>query len=154
MEFLANLHPKIVHFPIALFITYAFFEASGVLFKKEFLSKAALILLIGGIVTGVLALITGNQAYAIADIWEQQGATIPFKAMQEHQDYATITIFYFTFLLAIRIYFSVKKKFNGNIKYIIIVLAFIGCYFVFLTGDYGGKLVYKHGVGTELIKPE
>ena len=154
MEFLAELHPKIVHFPIALFFTYSLFEAAGVLLKKEYLNKAALILLAIGIASGVLALITGNQAYAIADLWEQQGATIPFKAMQEHQDYATITMFYFTFLLVIRIYLALKKKFEGKIRYLIIILAFIGCYFVFLTGDYGGKLVYKHGVGTELIKPE
>ncbi len=154
MEFLAGLHPKIVHFPIALFITYAFFETAGVVFKKEFLTKAAFILIISGIVTGIFALITGNQAYALADVWEQQGATIPFKAMQDHQDYATITIFYFTSLLLLRIYFVIKKNFNGIKKYLVVLLAIIGCYFVFMTGDYGGKLVYKHGVGTELIKPE
>jgi len=40
-EFIAQLHPKIVHFPIALLLTYAFLETLGAVWRKEFISKAA-----------------------------------------------------------------------------------------------------------------
>lgn len=36
MEFLSTLHPKIVHFPIALFVVYALMEIIGSFVKKDF----------------------------------------------------------------------------------------------------------------------
>jgi uncharacterized membrane protein len=47
-----------------------------------------------------------------------------------------------------------KKKFTGYIKYIVVLIALVGCYFVYQTGEHGGKLVYKYGLGTDLKKME
>ncbi len=46
MDFLAELHPKVVHFPIALLLTYAILELVGIVFKKEFYQKTAHLLLL------------------------------------------------------------------------------------------------------------
>jgi uncharacterized membrane protein len=35
---------------------------------------------------------------------------------------------------------------------ILLLLAAIGGYLIFEAGEYGGELVYRHGVGTELFK--
>ena len=154
MEFIAQLHPKIVHFPVALLSIYALLEITGVLSKKEFFKKAAYLFLFLGVLSAVAAVISGNQASDIASQWEDKGAIIPFGLISQHEEFATITLWYFTGLLVLRTFLVVKKKYTGMIQYIFIVLAIIGGYLIYETGDLGGKLVYKHGVGTELKKEE
>lgn len=154
MEFLAQLHPKIVHFPVAFLSIYALLEITGVLSKKEFFKKAAYLFLFLGVLSAVAAVISGNQASDIASNWEDKGAVIPFGLISQHEEFATITLWYFTGLLVLRTFLVLKKKYTGMIQYIFIVLAIVGGYLIYETGDLGGKLVYDHGVGTELKKEE
>jgi uncharacterized membrane protein len=49
MEFLAELHPKIVHFPIAFLTIYPVIELIALISKKDFFSKAALLFLLVGV---------------------------------------------------------------------------------------------------------
>ena len=42
-----------------------------------------------------------------------------------------------------------RKKFSNLFKYVFCVLALVGSYFVYQTGEYGGKMVFQHGVGTQ-----
>ena len=65
MEFLAELHPRIIHFPIAFFILYFLFETTGILLKKEYLLKSAFIVLILGVFFSLLSVLTGNQAHEV-----------------------------------------------------------------------------------------
>ena len=154
MEFLAGLHPKIVHFPIVLFLVYLILEIISAITKKEVFSKAAHITLFLGVITALLAVLTGHQAEEIASKWDDAGATIPFKAIGEHKEFADLTLWYFAALLVLRTILVLKKKFTQTFKYIFIVFALVGSYFVYQVGEHGGKLVYKYGVGTDLKKSE
>ncbi|MCE1188120.1 MAG: hypothetical protein LWX56_03180 [Ignavibacteria bacterium] len=165
MEFLAQFHPKIVHFPIALFITYAFLEATAVVWKKDFIRNAAFLLLGLGVLSALAALFTGNQAASMAEKWDEAGvkviSAIPFQVMRHHEEWATITTWWFTGLLILRVlvYLYIQRKnrypqFKVFAFPIIAILALVGCYFLFETGEHGGHLVYKKGVGTELIRPD
>jgi len=154
MEFLAGLHPKLVHFPIVLLLCYVVLEVIAAFSKKEVFSKAAHITLFLGVVMTLLAVLTGHQAEEVASKWDDAGAIIPFKAIGEHEDFANLTLWYFVALLVIRTVLVLKKKFTTNIKYIFVVLALVGTYFVYQVGEHGGKLVYKYGVGTDLKNPE
>jgi uncharacterized membrane protein len=154
MEFLAHLHPQIVHFPVAFLLIYVLLEIIGIILKKDFFQKTAHLFLFLGVLAAVAAVITGNQAADIASQWEDKGAIIPFGLISEHEEFATITLWYFTGLLVFRTVLVLKKKFEGKIRYLIIALAFFGAYLVYQTGDHGGKLVYDKGVGTELKKQE
>jgi uncharacterized membrane protein len=62
MEFLSNLHPQFVHFPIAIFILYGIAEITGIVLNKEFVSKTAFLLLFVGILFSIFAVLTGNKA--------------------------------------------------------------------------------------------
>lgn len=154
MEFLAHLHPQVVHFPIAFLIIYAVLEIVGVITNKDFFAKAAHLFLFLGVLGAVAAVLTGNQAESIAHKWHKAGAAIPLKAIGTHVDYANATLWYFLGLLVFRTYAVIKKKFKGSFRYLFIILALAGCVFVYLTGEYGGRLVYKYGVGTNLKKME
>jgi uncharacterized membrane protein len=154
MEFLAEFHPRIVHFPIALLLLYVLLEIIGVVFKKDFFSKSAHLVLFLGVLAAIAAVLTGNQAENVASSWEEKGAIIQFGQISEHENYANITLWYFAALLVLRTFITIKKKFTGYFTYIFAVLAIIGAYFVYETGDHGGNLVYKYGIGTELKKAE
>ncbi len=147
-------HPRFVHFPIALLSTYVLLEIVGIVFKKDFFSKAAHLILFFGVLGALAAVLTGNIAEEAAELLEEQGAIIPFRAIGEHEDWATITIWYFAGVFVLRTFLVLKKSFKGIFQYIFIVFAIVGIYFVYETGDHGAKLVYQHGVGTELKKAE
>lgn len=158
MEFLASLHPLIVHFPVALLILYPLFEAGAVLFKKDFLSTSANIILVIAIIASLAAVLTGDQAMKIAEathsaVMNSKSSAALLSAVNRHQDFATITLWYYSAILVIRTTLKAKNKFTGVYKYLILFFAITGIFLVYKTGKLGGELVYKYGAGTELIKP-
>lgn len=152
MESWPYLHGQIVHFPIALLLAYVFFEILGIVSKKEFFSKTAHWLLLLGTAALVFAVLTGNQAEHLARKLHKEIAVI--NAIEDHENFANITLWYFAALLVIRTMLVIKKKFTGYLKYSFIVLSLVGAFLIFETGLHGGKLVYDYGVGTSVNKTE
>ena len=146
MEFLAELHPKVVHFPVALLLTFALFELLGTVLKKDYFHKAAHLILFLGVVGSVLAVLSGKQAGAANPNWTEASIEL----IREHSSYANITMWYFVGVLVVKTFLVVKKKMNQTFNYIILVLALVGCFFIFETSEHGGQLVTKFGIGTEL----
>lgn len=147
-SFLGDIHPKVVHFPVALLTTYSLLEIVGIIFKKEFISKSALLLLCLGVVTAFFAVLTGNQAFANFLFWTGESKAL----LNEHQTYATYLLWFSVLVCALRIYIVVKKKFIGAIKYFFILFALAIIFLVYETGTHGGNLVKKYGIGTEIYK--
>ena len=149
MEFLSNLHPQIVHFPIAILILYAVFELIGIILKRDSLQKTAHLLLAIGVLTAIAAVLTGNQA---AELVKLKVSTNFESLIEEHETFATITLWYFFATLVLRTYLILKQKFSGVYKYLFIPIVLVGIYFIYQTGNHGGKLVYKYGIGTEVMQ--
>jgi len=145
MEFLADIHTKAVHFPVALLITYSFLEIIGIIFKKKLFTQSAFVVLITGIIGIFLSVLTGNQAFEAYQYWNETSSNI----FNSHQFYANFTTWFFVFITALRTFLVVKKKFNGVFKYLFILFAVIGIFFIYKTAEYGGELINKFGVGTE-----
>ena len=145
-NFLASIHSKVVHFPIALLTTYSLLEIIGVLFNKDFISKSALLILCLGVFTAFLAVLTGNQASQAFNFWNNESTTL----LIEHQNYATYLLWGALAVCALRIYLTLKKKFSGRIKYIFILFGIAIIFLVYETGIRGGNLVNKYGIGTDL----
>lgn len=136
MEFLANMHPKIVHFPLAFLMLYPVIEFLALVSKKDFFSKTANLFLIIGTLGAFLAVFTGNQAYALVDGWQKESLII----FNSHQTFANYTMWFFAALLALRIYLYLKKKINRKTMLLLFLLSLFGGYLVYQTGYYGGKL--------------
>jgi|NGEPerStandDraft_6_1074524.scaffolds.fasta_scaffold196707_2 uncharacterized membrane protein len=145
MEFLAQFHPKIIHFPIAFLLVYLLLELLGAIFKKNFFSKAAHLFLLFGVLGALAAVITGNQAENAFEDWNKTTSAI----LETHSTYANITLWYFTALLVIRTFLVLRKKFSNLFKYLFCLLGIIGTYFIYQTGEHGGEMVFQHGVGTQ-----
>jgi uncharacterized membrane protein len=149
MEFLAQYHRVVVHFPIAFLSVYFLFEIAGLIIKKEYLQKTSAIMLGVGILFSLLAVLTGNQAYEFYKNNPQIQNAV--SSINEHEQYATISLFYFTALFFLKVYLIIKKKSSIILTLLLIFLGFVGAILIFLTGHYGGELVYKFGLGTDLF---
>lgn len=147
INFLADIHTKVVHFPIALLATYSVLEIIGIVFNKEFISKSALLILCLGVVSAFFAVLTGNQAVSSFNFWNRESSVL----LNEHQTYATYLLWSALIICTIRIFFTVKKKFSGFVKYLFILFALAIIFLTYETGIHGGNLVKKYGVGTDLI---
>lgn len=136
MEFLAGIHPKVVHFPIAFLMLYPLMELIFLFAAKEFFSKAAMLFLAIGVVGSLFAVLSGNQAFEMVTNWTDESKEM----FSSHQTFANLTVWYFSALLVIRYFLFVKKKLNRTIISVIFVLSLFGSYFVYQAGNYGGKL--------------
>jgi len=146
-NFLAEIHTKVVHFPIALLTIYSLLEIVGIVFNKEFITKSSLLILCLGVISAFLAVLTGNQAYSVVTFWNDQSLVL----LNEHQTFATYLLWGSVLICALRIFVTVKKKFNDPVKYIFVIFAFAIIFLVYETGIHGGNLVKKYGVGTDLF---
>lgn len=151
MEFLANLHPIVIHFPIVLFIAYFAAEVGSLIIGKEWLNKLTVILLGAGVFFSVLSVLTGNQAYEIIKPVLRAKQAFIEEAIVKHEQLATLTLWYFFALLIFRVYLLIKKHFSHNWKIVFCILSLLGVFLVVQTGLLGGKLVYDFGIGTKLF---
>ena len=147
-NFLSEIHTKVVHFPIALLATYSILEVIGISFKKEFITKSALLILCLGVVTSVFAVLTGNQAATDFLFWTDQSKAL----LSNHQSYATILLWLSAIVCGLRVFVVIKKRFVGLTKYIFVIFAIVILFLVFKTGTYGGDLVKKYGIGTDVYQ--
>jgi len=149
-NFLAEIHPKVVHFPVALLTTYSILEIIGIVFNKEFITKSAFLVLCLGVVTSLFAVLTGNQAAANFVYWTDDSLAL----LNNHQSSATYLLWTSAIVCGLRIFAVIKKKFVGLIKYVFVILAIVILFIVFKTGSYGGDLVKKYGIGTDVYQNE
>lgn len=135
MDFLSGLHPKFVHFPIAFLMVYPVMELLFILTKKEFFNKSANLFLIIGVAGALLAVLTGNTDFQLNNKLLKENSLV-----SEHQQFANYSVWLFTCLFFLRIYFVVKKKINIKIAMLLFVISLAGVYFIFKTGTLGGKV--------------
>ena len=140
-----NIHPMIVHFPLVLLIFAVLLDVAGLILKKfTWFEKSALLLYLLGTIAAILAFLSGRAA--------SDGLDIPSRvvsAVNDHADWAEITLWFFIIFsvirLAIGIYFKSLKK---VILVPIVLTGLIGIYFLYQTADHGAKLVFGYGLGT------
>jgi uncharacterized membrane protein len=148
-----NLHPLIVHFPIALLMTYSVFEL--IRFKKIsgqpywFYLKAILVIL------GTLSALVAYQFGEIARELIPGGRGNPL--VSQHQNWAKISIIIYSIIVAGYSVQWLKQKYkiwSFLIKLqtwitespLILLLALAGLIALSITGALGGIIVYGVGV--------
>lgn len=134
------LHPMLVHFPIALFITSVLFDVLGAWLTRESLREGALWLLVLGVLTGLAAFASGDVA---AEAAEKAGVAESLIETHEHLAGATVGIF--GALLAWRL--LLRNRFSPRTRIAYLMVAIVGLGLLSATGHYGGSLVYEHGAG-------
>lgn len=139
------LHPMLVHFPIALFLSSVLFDMVGWWFQKETFREGGLWLLIIGLLGGVTASIAGSMAEEAAE-----KAGILESLIETHELLAFVTLGIFTVLLLGRL-FVFRNRFTPKTFAAYLVIAWIGIGTLSATSHFGGDLVYNHGAGVNVM---
>jgi uncharacterized membrane protein len=141
-----NIHPLLVHFPIALFCAAIAVDLVGcVCWCNKPLRQAATLLYVLGTGGAVAAYVTGRAASQT--IWLPGMAQA---VLRQHWDWALRTVWFFAIATVVRVVFLRPSRREPGLA---IVAAFalaglVGIGLLLETGDRGGRLVYQHGVGT------
>lgn len=140
----SHLHPMIVHFPIALLLVAFLSDLTGILFKRDFFTKAGLLMMLLGTAGVVAAYFSGDFA--------SEGLTEagPLKmAIERHEAAAELTLWLMVATVIVRLTLVALRKYAGALRWIPLVLFLVSVLSVVRTGYYGGELVFKHAAGVQ-----
>lgn len=150
-DWLPNIHPVVVHFPIAILLVAVLTDLFGLLKKDSAVMKAfPLYLYVLGTVFAVIAYFSGRRAADVVDIPLQAAQTI-----NEHSDLALYTVIFFGLYSIIRLGVSLRFQSDGMaIRVGFVAVSFVGVVLLAMTADHGGQLVYSHGIGVSAATPD
>jgi uncharacterized membrane protein len=137
-----DYHPIIVHFPITLILTSLFFDLLGLLKPKTSLGDLALYLFIPGVLSTILAGVTGHQAAHRIPQHMQ-----PFAPLDQHASWANATIWFSIALLMLRLHPRFHHSRLPWVRFLFLLMHFLLGITISITGYLGGVLVYQHGIG-------
>jgi uncharacterized membrane protein len=151
MPNLAQFHPQIVHFVVALLFVGVAFRIISLTGRLTFTNYAAATLLLGGTVAAVLAVQSGTDAHGPVERIPGTRALV-----MEHEDggHDTRNIFLgVAFLELVALAVARKATMVKYVRYVqaaSAIVGIIGGAELYETADHGGDLVYSYGGGPGL----
>ena len=142
-----NLHPLIVHFPIALFLTAVICELAGYFLNSKVLTTVALVNSTLAAVAGIAAVITGLLASQIVP------ATGDVRTvMESHRTMGYLVLASASAFASLKFYAHYKQ----TDRYLItqIGIGLLGIVITLLAAHEGGQLVYRHRVGVQAVEKQ
>ena len=137
MEALLPLHPKLVHFPIALMFSAALMQVLGLVFKKEIWRSAAWTMFVMATVAMPIVALSG--------LWEADRLHLHHPVLEEHKQWAFAALF--SSLAAVPVLWFLKSKNNKAFQALFLAVV-LGVSFLLASAAHeGGEMVYEYGVG-------
>ncbi|MFU8812971.1 MAG: DUF2231 domain-containing protein [Balneolaceae bacterium] len=141
-DWIPNIHPFVVHFPIALLVVAVLFDLSRLWFREQsWLHNAVIALYTIGTIGLGAAFWSGRQAVQTVAVF---GDAVP--VVTSHEDWALYTLIFFGIFTAIRLWVWWQELDKGWLRPALMLPALIGTGMLWHTGELGAELVYKHGV--------
>jgi len=135
-----NIHPLIVHFPIALIIVIMIMDFLGVLSRRQSFISTANILTIFAAVGAAVAVVSG--LIAEESVWRPGEAN---DLIELHETVGLAVLGMTLISLIFRL--TVKKNKSGWPGWMAVILSLIASALVGYGGYIGGEMVYKYGTG-------
>lgn len=137
---LVNIHPLFVHFPIALLLVSSAFYLSGLVLRKEELLSVGKWSLFSGTLSAMVAVGTGLQA---ANTVPHGGGVHETLIAHQYTGYSILGV---SLLLSLWLLLA-KRNLPQKGKALFFTVLFILSVVVLQQADFGGRLVFLHGVG-------
>ena len=139
-----NLHPLIIHFPIALLIAATMVDLVDTIFERPaWLGVGGTSLYLVGAGAAVVAYLTGRQAAATVFV---PGMAHPI--VENHRAWALLTVWYVGIVAAARLSALLAGFPRARAhRVLLLTAALIGVLFLQQTAERGARLVYEQGVG-------
>jgi len=139
-----NIHPLLVHFPIALLSVFFVLDVLGTLAKKpQWRGIASAFLYLGALA----ALFTVMAGFIAADT-VAHGENV-HAIMEKHEDLGMAVFSLTTALSAWRL--KHKGLFQGYVNGVFLTLSALLCVLIVLVADLGGLMVYRYGVAVKAV---
>ncbi len=139
-QHLQNLHPLVIHFPIALLMSAALLYVAAWLVKSERFAHSAFVVLVLGALSLTVAVATG--------LYAEQGVMLALSVrdqlLRPHKTYMLVTLAMCTTLTIWAIMARPFPK-KGRGLFLFLCLAMIGVMTV--GADFGGRMVYDYNAG-------
>jgi uncharacterized membrane protein len=144
-EWAPNVHPILVHFPIAIILLAALMDLLSFFLPDKWWDDVKTTILYGiGAISAIVTYYTGT--VAADSVFLSSGAQ---STLNEHADWAWWTVWFFGIYAAVRILLHWYKMINRKvIRIALFVIALPGIFFLYETGDLGAELVFGYGTGT------
>ena len=144
-----NIHPMLVHFPIALLCTAVLLDVIALLFrKKEGLRLGAVIVYVLGAVGALVTYLTGKSA---GDSFLLSGAANT--ALTDHADWGTATMWFFVIYALVRVgVLWWDREGKTAIWAPLLLIGAGGLFLVYETAEHGAQMVYRYGVGVQAME--
>ena len=133
------LHPRVIHFPIALFIGAMGMEMLSLMFRKERLHRTALDMYIFATVITPFVVLSGLQ--------EAEHLHLHHPVLTIHKNFGLLTMW--TSLISLPVLWIVNKRSPKILRTVFLIFVLVIVALVTITGYNGGRMVYEYGVGVE-----
>ncbi|MDX1585456.1 MAG: DUF2231 domain-containing protein [Balneolaceae bacterium] len=151
-EWAPNIHPIIVHFPIALIFMAVLMDIVNLILPDKWWDDLKSTILYGtGTVAALISYYTGTLAGDSVFLPSQAQSVL-----NSHADWAWWTIWFFSAYLVLRLIFHRFNVFDrSNIRIITLLTVLPGLFMLYETGEHGAEMVFGYGVGTgQLIQED
>jgi len=144
-EWAPNIHPMLVHFPIAIILLAVLMDLLNFFLPDEWWDPLKSTILYGiGVFSGIGAYYTGT--LAADSVFVPSGAQ---SVLNEHADWALWTVWFFGIYAVLRILLHWYRKMDQKaIRIVLFVISLPGVFFLYQTGDHGAEMVFGYGAGT------
>src|SRR6056297_496958 len=144
-EWAPNIHPILVHFPIAIILLAVLMDLLSFFLPDQWWDDLKTTILYGiGAVSALAAYYTGT--LAADSVFLPSGAQ---SVLNEHADWALWTVWFFGIYAVLRILLHWYQKMDQKIIRIgLFVIALPDIFFLYETGDHGAEMVFGYGAGT------
>ena len=142
VQHLQNIHPLVVHFPIAFLVGAALFYGVAWVLRNNTLATAAFFILMMGVISAVAAVGTG--------LYAEDGVMVSVSVREhllEHHEYFMLATLGLSVVLAAWAFISRPFPNKGRPLFLLLFLALL----VIMTvgADYGARMVYDYNAGGE-----
>lgn len=142
-EWAPNVHPLVVHFPIALVIAAALADALALITGRRPFRVAAAALYVAAATGALAAYLTGNAAEETVEV---AGAAVG--ALNAHADWAGYTVWLLGAYGLLRLGVAVWDRRDRRLLHLPLAALGLGVVFlVWQTAERGARLVFEYGVG-------
>ena len=142
-----NLHPIVVHFPIALLIVAFAIDLVALFFRRiRFLPRMSTILYVLGAL-GTLGAVLSGEAAADSVLVRGEANTV----LTTHSDLGKITMWWFLSYGVLRIALWWWLSFKLVVWIPVTIIGAVGLIPLFQSASFGGDMVYEHGVGVAVV---